>query len=106
MVVAMLLPTAVMITLYFKVKNRQSTIRVQAKDVARQAVIYLVAVYFGALPFLIVHILCEFTDFTPPNASKALYSFTTVANFMFALFGLWFFLMYLYFSTGTPVSFK
>eukprot|EP00532_Pseudo-nitzschia_australis_P020668 CAMPEP_0168304932 /NCGR_PEP_ID=MMETSP0142_2-20121227/48626_1 /TAXON_ID=44445 /ORGANISM="Pseudo-nitzschia australis, Strain 10249 10 AB" /LENGTH=524 /DNA_ID=CAMNT_0008256287 /DNA_START=44 /DNA_END=1615 /DNA_ORIENTATION=- len=100
--VALFGPTAVMITLYCKVKNRQKRILIPARDVAKQSVYYLLVIYAALLPTVIVKTLDRYHSLTSIVATNL----TLFANVVFTLCGLWIVLMYLYFSTicGGPIE--
>lgn len=96
--IIMLTPTAVMTTLYFKVKANQSTIPIPAKEVAKQSAAYLLVLYAGIFPSALVHSL-EFSDSSSLNVTVHLFS-----DIMFMLFGLLSIMFYLYITTGDWVA--
>jgi len=96
----MIIPTVIMITLYFRVKANQSKILIEASKVATQAVIYLLALYAGIFPSTLVHTL---EWFAPLRQHQAVILHLS-SEIMFMLFGLMSMLMYLYFSTARSVE--
>ena len=55
--VLLLFPTSVMIALNWTVKKKQTTLRIQAKAVAQQSFIYVVALYWELIPWCILYVL-------------------------------------------------
>jgi hypothetical protein len=88
----MIVPTVIMITLWYKVKMQQSAVHIPPNEVATQSIYYLLALYAGVLPSAIVHTL-EWIG----NVSVAANLF---ADVMFMLFGLFTIIFYLYFTSG------
>ena len=89
----MLVPTIIMVVLYFKVKSDQSNkVQIPANEVAKQAVIYLLVLYAGIFPVAIVDSL-EWS--TSLHVAANLF-----ADIMYHLFGLLSMMTYLYFTTG------
>jgi len=94
--IEMLVPTAIMTTLYFRVKANQSNVQIPAKEVAKQAVVYLLVLYAGIFPAAIVDSL-EWSRTLSVGANL-------FSDIMFMLFGLLSMLAYLYFTTGDWLS--
>ena len=92
------IPTVIMIMLYCKVKKREadSTRKrlITSREVAIQSCVYLAALYWTLLPFLIVSLSKSFLG---SDAE----SLTLTAQIIYYLFALWTFLTYRYFSIDT-----
>ncbi|VEU44397.1 unnamed protein product [Pseudo-nitzschia multistriata] len=98
--IMLLFPTAVMITLYLKVKKRQDSILILSCEVAQQSLYYLLVIYAGVIPSAVVHTLDWFQFLTTELATNL----TLFSNVMATLCGLWTVIMYLYFSNPKTES--
>jgi hypothetical protein len=90
----LIFPTIIMIILIVKVKMRQDEIRIKAAAVIRQTVIYLVALYVGISPSVLLHMIRHWTDL---SYNETLY-FDMFSMLTLALFGVWCMLVHRYFS--------
>jgi len=90
--ILMIVPTAVMIALYCKVKTKQSVVHIPANKVRQQAIYYLLALYAGILPSAIVHTL-EWFGIVRIVAHL-------FADVMFMFFSYFTIMLYLYFTSG------
>ena len=86
-------PTLIMLALYFKVKSTQSNVQIPANEVVKQAFVYLLVMYAGVLPSMLVDTL----EWSSQDLSIWAH---LVSDIMFMLFGLFSMLTYLYFTTG------
>jgi len=94
--IALLVPTAVMITLYFVVRKRQTQIHISAKILAQQSFVYIIIIYWHTIPYFIFNAL-------PENMYPYLDIFTAVNG---RLFGVTSLLVYWYFTIEKNVKRK
>mmetsp|Transcript_26919 Transcript_26919/g.59116 ORF Transcript_26919/g.59116 Transcript_26919/m.59116 type:complete len:410 (+) Transcript_26919:172-1401(+) len=88
-------PTIIMVLLYYKVKQNQSNIPIEAKYVANQAAIYLSFLYWGVVPILIAELLFFLFRTRLKGTPFMLYWTASMCNF--SLFGVWCICSYRYF---------
>jgi len=93
----LLFPSTVMAILFVKVKKRQENIFINAKSIAKQAVVYLVPLYWALVPFLIGFVLGSI-DFEGSIDSQRISPFYRVVMLIYCSFALWAMFSYLYFS--------
>ena len=86
----LLFPTFMMLALYIEVKRKQQTIQLQATTVAKQAGLYLAALY---LCYVFVFINKGFSIV----ANRQIFILQVLSGFNFNLQGVWFFCIYNYF---------
>jgi len=55
--IALLVPTIVMVTLFFKVRKRQTQIHIPAKILAQQSFVYIIIIYLHTIPYFISNVL-------------------------------------------------
>jgi hypothetical protein len=110
-IIELIVPTLIMIILYFMVckyqrrqqrQQRQQScsqdqppIHIKSNIIAKQSLIYLIPIYWTIVPFIIQQVLLFTGDGSDP---KALFLYVLFSNINFALFGLWSLFMYLFFS--------
>ena len=105
LVLELVFPTTVMMILYYMIKQRQDKIFMNVTIFKKQAMIYLFALYWTVLPFLVVTVLHS----AAPNKKDKFFSLFAFAQLNISLFALWAMLSYFYFSfkrklTNVPSS--
>ena len=105
LVLELVFPTTVMMILYYMIKQRQDKIFMNVAIFKKQAIIYLFALYWTVLPFLLITLLHA----TAPNKKDKFFSLFAFAQLNISLFALWAMLSYFYFSfkrklTNVPSS--
>jgi len=95
-----LLPAIIMFTLYCKIREREEEPElgepcvIKSRDIAIQSCVYLSALYWTQLPFIVIGGLRYYLK----ASSESLVPYSLVAQANFALFGLWTMLTYRNFS--------
>jgi len=96
-VLALILPTIVMVVLFVRVRKCQENIFIDAQSIAKQGIVYLVVLYWTILPFLIGTLLGRL-DFKGIINSQFLHPYYIAIQMNFSIFALWAMLSYFYFS--------
>ncbi len=109
MILLVMIPTSIMIALYFKVKKREEQAQVDGKitlitpkEVAVQACVYLSAIYWTVVPFFILTTL----EYIMKNDEESLFPFYVAGQVIYTLFATWSMLTYWYFSIDGPKNGK
>jgi len=105
MILLIIIPTSIMIALYFKVKKREEQDQrdgkislITSKEVAVQSCVYLSAIFWTVVPFFIVTTL----EYITKSYEGTLFPFHVAAQIIYALFAFWTMLTYWYFSIDGP----
>ena len=105
LVLLVIIPTAIMIALYCKVKQREAEKSregevpfITSKEVAVQSCVYLSAIYWTVVPFFLLTTL----EFILKVGENALLSYKITSQIIYTLFAFWSMLTYWYFSIDGP----
>jgi len=105
MILLVIIPTVIMIVLYFKVKQREEQDRrngkitlITSKEVAVQSCVYLSAIYWTVVPFFIVTTL----EYIMKVDEDTLFPYKVAGQIIYTLFAFWSMLTYWYFSIDVP----
>jgi len=99
---ALLLPSIVMIVLILRVRKSQKEIFIDAMSIAKQGVVYLVALYWTLVPYSIAIFLGKL-NFQGIIDHHYILSFWIFVYLNFGVFALWSMLSYLYFSVEKKI---
>jgi len=94
----LLFPSIVMVILFVRVKKCQKDFSIDALSIAKQGVIYVVALYWTLVPFLIGSLLGRLEFEGSIDIYHRIFPYYISALLNFSIFALWAMLPYLYFS--------